>query len=344
MSLEQIGQKLKAAREAKGLTFRQVYEKTKIPMVHLQAIDNGHADNLPETVYVAGFIKRYGDFVGLNGQSLADEYRQKAEPVVSATPSSWSRPVAVSAPVIVSTKQLAVADSAPPSFKTIYFNAICIVGVLGLVYYIGSTQFNNQINQQDPSLASLRETASKFNASALPVAAGSGQALAPLPAADAKITLSASQHVWVEVKSASTGESLFTGYLEQGDRRDFQDAQGLRVRAGNGGSLSVDSQGQSAVMGPPGQVAEKVYMSSTPTVAGNSEKDLKTETATLGQSTAPLKPSAKRPAKVAASREARSQGLDEGSSRRYIPGESLGGGGRSIDVPYRYTEGRLDAE
>jgi hypothetical protein len=75
-----------------------------------------------------------------------------------------------------------------------------------------------------------------------------------VPATDNKIALSASQHVWVEVKSVASGQSLFTGYLEMGERRDFQDAQGLRVRAGNGGSLTVDYLGKSEAFGLPARL------------------------------------------------------------------------------------------
>lgn len=350
MALEQIGQKLKAAREAQGLSLRQVYEKTKIPVGHLQAIENGIGDDLPETVYVAGFIKRYAEYVGLNGQNLADEFRSHSGAAAERAQAAWGRQAVVSAPVIINTKGLGVAasDNLPPSFKTIYFNILCIIGVLGLVYYVGSTQFNSQLNQQDPSLASLRESTAKFNVGTMPSATNpTNSALvnqAPV-ATDAKISLSASQHVWVEVKSATSGESLFTGYLEQGDRRDFQDPQGLRVRAGNGGSLTVENQGKSETLGQTGKVSERVFMAIQPaTVADNSEKDLKTDTATNAKTAAWTKPVNKRPTKLTAAREGHSRGLDDSSSRQYVPGESMGGGSRSIDVPYRYTEGRLDAE
>ena len=76
MSLEQIGQKLKVAREGQSLSVGQVYDRTKIPVNHIDALESGRLDDLPEPVYVAGFIKRYGDMLGLNGQSLADEFRQ----------------------------------------------------------------------------------------------------------------------------------------------------------------------------------------------------------------------------------------------------------------------------
>src|SRR5215470_13702160 len=242
-SLGEIGQKLKVAREAQGLSLRQIYERTKIPVGHLQSIDVGQSDELPEPVYVAGYIKRYAECVGLNGQNLSEEYRRHSEeksdnghhlfgkaqvqqPVTYTNPESMGR---------------VKIDRDPPTFKTIYFNAIWIVIIVGLISWLTMTQLNNQASQQDPSIIALREAASRYKLAARqanPQASPTGTT--PVnPSGDARVSLSASQHVWLEVKAVSTGESLYTGYLEQGDRRDFQDSQGLRIRAGNGGSLTV---------------------------------------------------------------------------------------------------------
>lgn len=349
--LEKIGQKLKAAREAQGLSYRQVYEKTKIPVGHLQSIDAGQADNLPEVVYVAGFIKRYGDCVGLNGQALADEYRKHAETQTESIQPAWSGQVAA-APILVNARSQSAfaSEGSPPGLKTLWFNALCISLVLALVWWVGSTQFNNQLAQQDPSLKSLREAAARYNASQLPTpVAPVNTAVSPVVAAsgDCKISLSASQHVWVEVKSAGTGESLYTGYLEQADRRDFQDPQGLRVRAGNGGSLTVEYKGKSEQLGQPGQVAERVFASdaSATTVANKTEKDLKTSQGVQSKAAGtPKKTKRAAETRYTATRDSHYRRLDDVPSRQYIPGESLGPGTRAIDVPYRYTDGRLDAE
>ena len=64
---EQIGQKLKAARESRGLTLGQIYDKTKISTANLQAIEQGDADQLPEAVFCTGVHKRHAGTVGLNG-------------------------------------------------------------------------------------------------------------------------------------------------------------------------------------------------------------------------------------------------------------------------------------
>ena len=78
MSFEQIGQKLKSAGDGTG-RIAQIQEKTKIPYNHLSAIDTGNFDDLPEPVYVSGFIKRYAECVGLDGQQLVDEYRSELD-------------------------------------------------------------------------------------------------------------------------------------------------------------------------------------------------------------------------------------------------------------------------
>jgi cytoskeletal protein RodZ len=345
MSLEQIGQQLQQARESQSLSLRQIYEKTKIPIGHLQAIDVGDQDELPEPVYVANYIRRYGNCVGLNGEVLSDQYRKEADQVLQSAKSM--RPVQ---PVYASPKYVEgmKLDHAPPTFKTIYFNAILIVGVVGLVSYLSMAQLNNQANQQDPSLVALRESTAKFNAQQAlqsPGLATSGiSANSLLPGQEnpgqTRISLSANQHVWVEVKSQANGESLFTGYLEQGDQRDFQDAQGLRVRAGNGGSLTVNYLGKVESFGAAGKIAERTFGSEAPTIA----QDSQTTTTTSAPTPAPVvkKPKVQKSELAARNQTERVDDLSDRHYSGYSSGHSGSGGGS--DVPYRYSEGRLDSE
>lgn len=338
--LSQIGQKLKTAREAQNLTLRNIYEKTKIPVAHLQGIDTGNDEDLPEPVYVAGYIRRYADMVGLDGPRLSEEYRV----AIDGPATKKARPNGETSyvpPVNYGRRH----TDAPPTFKTIYFNAIWIVVVIGLISYLSMTQLNNQANQQDPSLASLKESASRFTQMSGQTGPG-GAPMGTGAASDgsSRLSLSASQHVWVEVKSVASGDSLYTGYLEQGDRRDFQDSQGLRVRADNGGSLTVNFDGKAETFGDAGKVAERTFMAKT--AAPATEPVQATAPATTTSSDRPAAVVTRKPTRTAQSTERRERyrGVDDSPSRDYIPGESMGGGTRSIDVPYRYTEGRLDNE
>lgn len=72
--LGEIGQLLAKAREEKGLTLEEVSGKTLIRAAILKAIEEGDARPLPEPVYIRGFIRRFGDLVGLNGMELCDTF------------------------------------------------------------------------------------------------------------------------------------------------------------------------------------------------------------------------------------------------------------------------------
>ncbi|MDZ4833186.1 MAG: DUF4115 domain-containing protein [Candidatus Melainabacteria bacterium] len=356
-SLEQIGQKLKNARESRGLTLGQIYDKTKIPTTNLEAIENGDSEQLPESVYVAGFIKRYADILGLNGKGLSEEYKQFIEEAhdngrgfLRGFAQQKGKSVAVqSQPVMIpSVSKVSIMEPPRPGFaKTFFWPAVLLIMVLVGMGYIMMYQNSIYMTKHDPSLTGLGDTASAFNKvqPTAPPTAVVNSSTAPTPTTatekDCRIQLQASQHVWTEVKSVSTGESLFTGFLEAGDRRDFQDVAGLKVRTGNGASLNVSYQGKHETFGPAGQKVDREF--STPTgVPADPSAVTNTTGATALRTTAPavkrVKPPVVRKPKTAPS----AHRIDVAPSR-YIPGESLGGS-RSIGVPYRYTEGRLDSE
>lgn len=72
--LGEIGQLLSQARQEKGMTLEEVSGKTLIRATILKAIEDGDARPLPEPVYIRGFIRRFGDLVGLNGTELCDSF------------------------------------------------------------------------------------------------------------------------------------------------------------------------------------------------------------------------------------------------------------------------------
>lgn len=362
MALEHIGQKLKTARDGLGLSLSQIHERTKIPFNHLQAIDNGQSDDLPEPVYVSGFIKRYAECVGLNGQQLVEEYKEEVE----GAPDSNGRfgflarglkeqqPVSSSPPPNYFNRTR-IEQPPPNFFKLMLFPSLIIVTVLVLVIFLASRQQSMEV-AQDPSVLSLKDSASKFNnlpvpppvtpEPAAPVATSTAApASQPTPPTsnDARISLIGNRHVWVTVKGISSGEVKYTGFLETGDRRDFQDQEGLRVTAGSGGNLTVEVDGKSQTFGPPGRKTERAFLSKKAQAAATQDTEDKTTsdsttsktTASGSTATAPAKKPAVAKKTITARPPRRTDGLP---SRQYMPGESLGSGTRAIDVPYRYSE------
>lgn len=72
--LTEIGTRLREARQAQNTSLEEISGKTMIPVRLLSAIEEGRVDSLPEAIYTRGFIRRFGDNVGLNGTNLAAVY------------------------------------------------------------------------------------------------------------------------------------------------------------------------------------------------------------------------------------------------------------------------------
>lgn len=69
--VRQIGQELRHARQAKSLSLNQLHSLTWIPIHQLKALEDGQVEQLPEDVYVRGFIRRVGDALELDGATIA---------------------------------------------------------------------------------------------------------------------------------------------------------------------------------------------------------------------------------------------------------------------------------
>src|SRR3954451_13485365 len=71
-----IGERLRIAREAKGLSLDDVARQTRIPIRHLQHIEQEEWDALPAITYTIGFVRSYANAVGLDGPAIGAELRE----------------------------------------------------------------------------------------------------------------------------------------------------------------------------------------------------------------------------------------------------------------------------
>jgi hypothetical protein len=218
-----------------------------------------------------------------------------------------------------------------------------IVMVVVIMAFLTYWQQNNSVNQTDPTQALLQRkynsviTAPAQTAGQQPTTPTDATAPTPLPADnEAAVAITASQHVWVEVSGVSTGQNLYTGFMERGERKDYKDPQGIRIHAGNGASLSVENQGKSETLGAPGKIAEKVFMSKT-AAASTPLLDAKAQAAAAAaaaKAAMTVKKPVKRPVSSDAVPKRHARSSDESGSS----GSGSSGSHSSIDVPYRYTE------
>jgi len=120
-----LGEVLRAAREAKGVDLPRVERDTKIRVRYLAALEQAEYRDLPGAVYIKGFLRNYGLYLGLDPEYLIDLYRLELGTAALDRPSLQAppRPMAVRR-----TRTLVVTPGA-------LIAAILTVGVAAFIVY-----------------------------------------------------------------------------------------------------------------------------------------------------------------------------------------------------------------
>ena len=88
-----IGADVERAREAAGLTLRDLEDRTKIRRRYLEAIEAERWTALPSSAHASAFLRTVASELGLDPDELADRFRREVEPPVSSGdpggPSRW---------------------------------------------------------------------------------------------------------------------------------------------------------------------------------------------------------------------------------------------------------------
>jgi len=71
-----IGEKLRLAREARGIALRDISEQTRISIRYLEAIEVDDFKRLPGGIFNRSFIRAYAKFIGYDETSALEDYTQ----------------------------------------------------------------------------------------------------------------------------------------------------------------------------------------------------------------------------------------------------------------------------
>lgn len=229
-----VGERLRAAREAKGLSLEDVAAQTRIPQRHLASIETGDWEHLPAPTYSIGFAKSYASAVDLDRSEIGNDLREEM---------GGQRFAAATSDVFEP------ADPARTMPKGLVIGAIAAVILLVVLM----SWLNNR------SLQGTDEPAAPETNVTAPQAAASTQA--PAAAAQGPVVLTATEPVWLAIKDGAT--VLKQGIMQAGET--FQvpataaapvlttaKAEALRINVGN------------SAAGPIGPAATKVTASLLP--------------------------------------------------------------------------------
>tara|TARA_B100000676_G_scaffold313138_1_gene391696 strand:- start:411 stop:1586 length:1176 start_codon:yes stop_codon:yes gene_type:complete len=111
-----IADDLRQARLERGLELRDVSGTLRIRAVYLEALEDGRFDDLPGTTYVAGFLRTYGDFLGLDAEELVRRFKDETGGVLVHQQLSFPVPASEArqptAGIIIGALILAIAGAA----------------------------------------------------------------------------------------------------------------------------------------------------------------------------------------------------------------------------------------
>ena len=139
--MERLGELLRKAREAQGLSIEDIYRITRVNMPMLRALEGNHLEKLPVPVIARGFIKSYCKAVGINEAKALDIYDQELGP---------------REPELVDRLHIGNSDR---SMKWIFILAIIVVVILGIMLFIYSSWKQDGIRKWRSSGSGVKKNA-----------------------------------------------------------------------------------------------------------------------------------------------------------------------------------------
>jgi cytoskeleton protein RodZ len=229
-----VGERLRAAREEKGISLDDIAAQTRIPLRHLESIEAADWDKLPAPTYTVGFAKSYAAMVGLDRVEIGEQLREEMGGQRFATTSS--------------AEVFEPADPARTMPKWLVIGAVAAV----ILLVVGMSWVNRRSLQPDqPVVEAPAATAPAPAPSSAP----------PAPAvAQGSVMLTALEPAWIHV--TDQGKTLFMGQMVPGQTYSVPStATAPLLKAGKPEAIKVTVGTATApAVGPAGKVVSKVSL------------------------------------------------------------------------------------
>ncbi|WP_017745546.1 helix-turn-helix domain-containing protein [Scytonema hofmannii] len=282
--LKEVVAHLRQVREERSIRIDELAAYTRIRPVFLQALEEGRFEELPEPVYVQGFVRHYGDAIGLDGTSIAQDFASicSPPPEPSQDDGELDKKSNIYIPLAVPYILLLVAAS------------------FGLFYILNPPRSSESFSQKkisskvvsDPSpktfpvaqqtaspiptprgslaptsRASQTDVTATTNVTPTPTVSSRG-AIAPTPTASPSAEATSPVEVQIELQDESwlrvqvDGKTEFEGTLTKGERKSWTAQKELVIRSGNAGAVMVSTNNQQPTpLGSLGTVKQVKYTS-----------------------------------------------------------------------------------
>jgi cytoskeleton protein RodZ len=133
-----LGQQLRRAREARGVSLREISEQTRITMRHLEAIEADDYENLPGGIFNKSFVKSFARSVGFDERRALELYARQRGESGDDVPTTPHR------------SRVYTGDPARSPFVTFALSAVIVI-FLVLIIYAGLHYYRGKEVAQKPA-------------------------------------------------------------------------------------------------------------------------------------------------------------------------------------------------
>ena len=286
--MAEIGNSLREARIRKGLSTKDVEDRTKVRRKYIEALENDDFEVLPGPTYVKAFLRTYATFLKLDADALVTEYRStyrsereelpavRREPLSqpkararSRSRSTGSRPSR--GPLEGDKKRSGSQRRSPRGYALVAFLAIVVV--IALAWYSADRGHNKATldtgitttltsSTSTSLIAPSGGTGGSSTSSSIAATTSSSGARTETTSAGAtaqggnvslKIQVNTGSCWLVIHENSSSGAELYAGTLSAGGQLTFDSSQAYWMTLGAPEVLTVFINGRSSqVAGAPG--------------------------------------------------------------------------------------------
>lgn len=254
-----LGERFRAAREARGLSLSDVAEQIRIRSVYLAAIEEENWETIGAAVYVRGFLRTYARFLGIDPEEAVAEFNAGPRQPAAArhVPSTESTAAQRPASPQGAAPQ---TERRPVSALLVWIASAVAVALIAFVVYNELTMRQ----QAGTTPVAVAPSGSVAEPSGVPAAseselpsAGPSPTASPSPSQANSLALVVSSPSWLRV--TVDGNVSMEGTFPAGTTKTFHGKTAL-VRIGNAGGVDVFVDGRNlGKLGKPGDVVEKSF-------------------------------------------------------------------------------------
>ncbi len=243
--LATLGCFLQNVRQEQHLSYEDVAAKTHIPVRTLKALEFADLKQLPEPVYIQGFLRRYAEVLSIDPSQVRLNFSHR--PQERKSPSIFT---------ILGFPQL------QPLHLYLFYTALVIAAVTSLSRLLTQPFYQQQMGISQPTSLLVPRVPSSNHTShlALPEERTDRQNFIAKERSgkSVRVEVKLVSQSWLRV--VADGKMQYEGVLQEGAQQSWEADQQIVLRAGNAGGVVVTlNDGMPKPLGEAGSVEEVTY-------------------------------------------------------------------------------------